>query len=863
MITSKLLKIKRKRIFFCKTCRKLTNTMTSGQKIAFSMLVTLFLFAGFVIGANCKIFNEIETRFYAQSKITEKTSQLDNIAESFDTYIANILSLTDDYANQSVVSSYLEQNPSEFAVSGRRNLTENLFSQLKCLNGIRIVDKNGRNVHYSSYDSTDILKQNGITKTYKNYPDIQKDSGEIDYHFISSGESEKKSKILVDSDKNRLIIVKPMYLMENIYNADFVFYFDFYTVRQDLIASNVFAYGENFSIYSNDEMKGGIVIGLPKNSYSYFKYPVLENWKKKTKLNINTQPEKIVTEADNQYWTLLTADKGDFINVSGVFLSKYFELTKDIIWMIYVCVFLTVFLIVYLIFSLRQDSYFSVKRKIKLLQQGIIQEYVSNKTEVDWKQVLSQLKSNKDDLLVKFKKDLSKKSRKNSNKIEQLLDEGWNNIISVIENPQEKAPQEIVQSASSSPVPGFSMVELRAMIEDVLKTAKLNVNAVQTIQKVEPVVSQAEEVIDEVEELDDAEEVIDEVEELDDAEEVVDEVEELDDAEEVVDEVEELDDAEEVVDEVEELDDAEESVDEVEELDDAEEAVDEVEELDDAEEVVDEVEELDDAEEVVDEVEELDDAEEAVDEVEELDDAEEAVDEVEELDDAEESVDEVEELDDAEESVDEVEELDDAEESVDEVEELDDADESVDEVEYEEKPVSVPSSDDIFGDFVPKARGYEKDNESFIRSEKFATVDDLFAEEISLGGEYTPENKESETVLNFKIFKYESPVRENIETPDVDDLTEEIENFNEEQKQLLEDIETLTEEVPEAEAKKYFSMTGFAQETEEVDTLELIDVIEEKEDGVFQITENVDCTNPNLDMDFKKLVDSVLKNHKE
>ena len=57
--------------------------MTSGQKIAFSTLLSMLLFAGFVITANLKLFPELETRFYAQAKVSQKVQHLDDVAKSF------------------------------------------------------------------------------------------------------------------------------------------------------------------------------------------------------------------------------------------------------------------------------------------------------------------------------------------------------------------------------------------------------------------------------------------------------------------------------------------------------------------------------------------------------------------------------------------------------------------------------------------------------------------------------------------------------------------------------------------------------------------------------------------------------------
>ena len=77
----------------------LKGKMTSGQKIAFSLLAALALFAVFVMSLNSRLFTELETRFYAQAKIEENTGQLDKISESCDSYISEILSLVEKGEN--------------------------------------------------------------------------------------------------------------------------------------------------------------------------------------------------------------------------------------------------------------------------------------------------------------------------------------------------------------------------------------------------------------------------------------------------------------------------------------------------------------------------------------------------------------------------------------------------------------------------------------------------------------------------------------------------------------------------------------------------------------------------------------------
>ena len=765
------------------------------------MLISMLLFALFVVEANLKLFSKLETRFYSQAKIAEKMHQLDQAGEELDSYISDLLSVLGDYAQKPEVFSYHEHNPSEKSVTARRNVTENLFRQLPALSGIRIIDVNGRNVHYSSFDESDLLKENGLTKIYKNYNDIIKDSDEIDFSLLKTGNGEKP-KLFLDADRNRLIISQPFFWFEKYQGGNIIFYFDFISLRQIFVDMNIFSFTEEFRIFSDSDYKGGLVLDLPKAYEKEFKASILEKWTEDKNYSDNQAPKIILTSTDGNYWTLLTSAKSKYFKVSGVWPKSSFELSKDLIWLVYVCVFITIFLVTYLLFSFSSDPVTVTKKKIRSIQLGIIQEYIAEKKEVDWNRIGEQIQFRKKEILDSLKKDLLKKSGKNREKIEELLENGWNDLVNVFTSRSQKSQTNSVQAQ----VPGFSMEELRRMIEDVLKNVKLPVESVVQSPAVEPAAGAATpadevEEIEEVEELDDAEpadevEEIEEVEELDDAE-PVEEVEEIE-------EVEELDDAE-PVEEVEEVDDAE-PVEEVEEIE-------EVEELDDVE-PVEEVEEIE-------EVEEVDDAE-PVEEVEEIE-------EVGEVDDAE-PVEEVEEIE-------EVEELDDAEpleelEETEPLEELPEYDEfgPDNDSPLEEKKNTFYSVENLF----PDKHEYFEDVESFIRSDRFASVDDLFAEEIALGSGVIQDNNHSSKIMDFKITK------------------------------VSEIYDTLSEleEVTVPESKPYFAMTEFAKNDREIKDLQAAEadteVIKEK-DGVFQISENMDFSSPVYDKSFKALVDSVLK----
>ena len=254
--------------------------MTSGQKIALSLLSAFALFAAFVLSFHTFLFKKIEMKFYTQAKIEDNVEQLNDISKSYNLYIKNVLEKTetadDAYVKTYAVRSYFDLNPSEKDVGQRRLLTEKMFSDISGLDGIRIIDKNGRNVHFSSYDKTDVLRQTGVSKIYKNYPDIVQEFDEISFDILSEKLDEKKSSFMFDDVNNRLIIGIPVCWTKDIYSGSCLFYFNLCDIEKELINSDVLSIGQNIQIFSNDDLSGGFVVGVPSSLRNEIKAPIMD-----------------------------------------------------------------------------------------------------------------------------------------------------------------------------------------------------------------------------------------------------------------------------------------------------------------------------------------------------------------------------------------------------------------------------------------------------------------------------------------------------------------------------------------------------------------------------------------------------------
>ena len=839
----------------------LKGKMTSGQKIAFSLLAALALFAVFVMSLNSRLFKELETRFYAQAKIQENTGQLDKISESCDSYISEILSLVEKgdnaWTKNASVRSYYVQNPSESEVIQRRRLTESLFSQIPALKGIRIIDKNGRNVHYSSFDDTDLLKQSGISKFYKNYTDIIKDSDEIPFEKLQKITSETKSVILYDENKSRLIISVPFCWVDGIYSGTALFYLNLHEVEKELTRREVLSIGQEITLFADEDYNGGFVLNIPRTNKNDFKQPLLSYWKTRSEImsrgqDAGQEPEKLLAIPDGRFYVGLSSNRIGKIRVAGVYTSDIFELSAQIRVLIYICIFISILLIVFLVFSFIRDPMVTLKKRIKKIQLEIIENYIDGKEKREWGDVARHLRQRRNDLSDEIIKSLHVHSKKRRKEISEYLEKNWDEIFAIFETKagsgsEASAPAAAANVSGAAELTGASIAEIRRMLEEVLANRNLVVPvaagavAGAGVAGAAVAAAKASGQADDVDELDEVEELAEDLDEIDEVEELAEDADEVEDLAEEADEADEVEELAEEADEVDELDEA------VEES--AEESAEEAEE-----EVLDEVEEL---EEEADETETVEEAAEETDET---------ADEVGELEEPaeEEVLDEVEEL-----------EEDDEIETLDEEEELDVLEE------YVEPPASN-IHDDVeayIKSLVAPEKKYSPSNETYFASEQFASVENLFAEELKLGNvkPYHLDYAKPIELTIYTIPEYSQPAAEGpvknltekdaagfveavIEEEKEEDLAEDIiEDISEEDLSEESPVEELTEEVPDYLPEPDFSMTSFGENlSDEVPELQEEQVIVEQDDGVFSIAENLEYTDVVQDADFKSLVDSVL-----
>ena len=580
--------------------------MTSGQKTAVSLLISVVLFAAFVVAAFTGLFSVIDARFYEPGKISQIQKHLDTVSENFNEYIETLESRfgknENSFLKQTCVQSYIENQPSDEVIRERSKLSGDLFSQTPGLLGMRLIDKNGSSVHFSTF-SSDVLNRTSEIVSYKNYTDAITLTGEKEIPFdkISSPDSYGTNgvvcKTVFDGRDNRIILSFPYYDSYKAYRGTFVFYVNANDFNRVLLSKKIITFGDTGSLVSGlnfeeekkeTEYKSGFVFGIPAVGKKIFEQEILSRWEKGL-----FAPEKIVykssedsfaiqeydaaienKKSDNNYWVLVSSTKTDFGYIGGIYPDEMFAMPDAVKILLLICIFVTLFLVVFLAVNLKQDDMVVIRERIRRLQLGIVSEYLKKKENVDWQVVSGKIAERRQDVTLEIIRSLGRKAKKHDKEVNELINRSWDELLAAMSVQVRKENNENGLTNAA---------EIKSMLEELLSSGNIKVQTVGSDVNVMPVTvkpSKSVPVTEQVQELDKVEkaEAVEELEEVEDAE-AVDELEEVEEAE-TVEELEEVEEAE-TVEELEEVEDAE-AVEELEEVEEAE-AVDELEEVEEPE----------------------------------------------------------------------------------------------------------------------------------------------------------------------------------------------------------------------------------------------------------------------------------------
>ena len=529
--------------------------MTSGQKTAFSLLITVSLFAALVVASFLGLFSFIDKKIYEPTKTTQLKNELNQISTAGDEYILNFLSefgFEKGYMSFSEISLYLNRNRSDGTAKTLSDVNGNLFFNNPGLKGIRIVDVNGKSIHFSTFEK-DLLKKDSSKNlvAYKNYDELITSNGnkELPYEVVKANDFKNKNEneysLIFDSENNRLVFSYPLYYEDYpLIKATVLFYVDGSDFVRDISKKKLISINENVLLLSAKEGKaGGFALGIPNVNQNVFVSEILKRWNETTDF---TKIFNAVTETNEKSYIMISSE-GNFVKVVGLYEDDIFEISNLVKITLLVCSFITIFLLVFILFNCKQDELLNIKKYVKRFQMEMLSEYFESEELRKAKTPLEHFSDNKDVVFGKIKKGLGSQAVKYQTELDSLLDKSWQEIISVLSNVKTSSEKHI--TSTKAVVDGN---EIKKILEEFFAKGTINVQAVNHVEvkKSQVPIPEAEEV-EELEEIPEAEEV-EELEEIPEAE-AVEELEEIPEAE-AVEELEEIPEAEAVEELEEEID---------------------------------------------------------------------------------------------------------------------------------------------------------------------------------------------------------------------------------------------------------------------------------------------------------------------
>ena len=470
--------------------------MSSGPKIALSLLISVLIFAGCVFLSIAGGFKLIEVQFYQPRVIANANDRLSSIEKAYGEYSSNLDKEFRKFLSEKSVKTFIERAPEKEAMNERGKLSALLYQKISGLNGMRLIENDGIHIHFSTFGE-DTLTETSSLISYKNYTDANK----IPFTLLEASDGEKQTKIYFDSIKNELVFSYPFYDNYTAYRGTFIFYvlgddFTQYLIDRELVSLN--ARGTICS-------PNGFVFDLPITGRELLMKEIEQRWSRKI------QNVEQLVQSDTKSENIFIITQGnDRIKIGEIRTQDAFEFSDIEKLLLLICLFITLYLIIFLLFNIRHDDMVIVCRRLRKFQYELLKEYIDRKDSLDWKTLSKEIAHRKNDVNSEIKKSLGRRGKKHSKEVDELLEDLWTDVMSAMGGNVSVVRQVV----SSNPI----------AVASTEKTA-----AADNIEELEEV-SDADEV-EELEEIPDADEV-EELEEIPDADEV-EELEEIPDADEV------------------------------------------------------------------------------------------------------------------------------------------------------------------------------------------------------------------------------------------------------------------------------------------------------------------------------------------
>ena len=210
--------------------------MSKGKKFLVCLCLSLLFFALFWGICYWKFFDSLEEKYYLPVAAKLETKKIQQLSLSVSAYIDEQSGRFRLFAGNTNIRNSVSPDADSKALNTRAELAENLLETCPSLCGIRIMDKSGENLVFTTFP-VDMENKSGkfVFKNKNN-----------SFKSLAVDETEK-SKLIFDEKQNQLIFAYPFFGEKAAYYGTIMFYLDAsgilsHAVSAGLVSSNSVIY---------------------------------------------------------------------------------------------------------------------------------------------------------------------------------------------------------------------------------------------------------------------------------------------------------------------------------------------------------------------------------------------------------------------------------------------------------------------------------------------------------------------------------------------------------------------------------------------------------------------------------------------
>ena len=454
--------------------------VSSAKKACISLLITVLIFAIFAVLFFSRLFGSFETKFYQPAVIAGLEKHLKEVSACLDEYTMNQATKFQSFVNLPCVKNASSATQTEKDINDRDYYAKGIIDLYSGLQGIRIIDSQGKKIFYSSYKTDSSNYTESLELPYENI----KSNKEI--------ENRNKSKIVFDNSKERIIYSFPFYDNYDIYRGSVIFYVAGSDFNHYLISKNILSLSEKATlvatVFSDSiEQSKGFVLGLPSVSSEAIISKIVELWNKDS---FSTQK---ILHSEDYNWFVISDNSGKTGIISLVFKDDILFFSPELQVLLLLCAFITLYLVILFFFNIKQDDQAIIKDKIKKFKIALINEYLENTDDVNWDEVSKFLAVRKHQINHDIKYYLGKKAETHKVLVDNLLEKTWNDVENIILNHEKVDNYEELKNQNSNNSDNIEEFECLQEMANSTDTSQ-NSEQVETLECISEVSDDVEEV---------------------------------------------------------------------------------------------------------------------------------------------------------------------------------------------------------------------------------------------------------------------------------------------------------------------------------------------------------------------------------